>query len=123
MAFVEETIGQRMQRVETITVEGQPLPDCIFYRPDDTAALTVDLTPYSDPVAAQQAALALVTQAAMPITDMGDYGGVIITTRQTLLAVTTGQLLVVVTTNQESSLQARNVATPVLAALAALPPG
>ena len=84
--------------------------------------MTIDLTPYPDPVAAQNAALALVTTSAMPITDIGDYRGVIVSSRQTLLAVTTGPLLVAVTTNQESSLQAREVATTVLAALATLPP-
>ncbi|MDQ3053278.1 MAG: DUF2020 domain-containing protein [Actinomycetota bacterium] len=120
--FIEETIGQRMERVETITVDGQPAPNCVFYRPDGSAAVTIDLTPYPDPVAAQNAALALVTTSAMPITDIGDYGGVIVSSRQTLLAVTTGPLLLTVTTNQESSLQAREVATTVLAALATLPP-
>lgn len=115
--YVEETVGQRMARVETVTVEGQPAPDCIFYRPDETAALTIDLTPYADAVTAQNAALALVTPAAMPITDIGDYGGVIVSSRQTLLAVTAGPLLLVVITNQESSLQARELGTAVLAAL------
>jgi len=107
-----------MGRVETVTVEGQPAPDCVFYRPDDRAAVTIDLTPYADPVAAQNAALVSVTPAAMPITDIGDYGGVLITPGQTLLAVTSGPLLLVVITNQETSLQARELATTVLAALA-----
>lgn len=115
--YVEETVGQRMARVETLTVEGQPAPDCVFYRPDETAAVSVDLTPYPDPVAAQNAALSLVTTAAMPITDLGDYGGVLVSPGRTLLAVTTGPLLVVVITNQESSLQAHEVAAAVLAAL------
>jgi len=106
-----------MARVETLTVEGQPAPDCAFYRPDETAAVSVDLTPYPDPVAAQNAALALVTTTATPITDLGDYGGVLVSPGRTLLAVTTGPLLVVVSTNQESSLQARELASAVLAAL------
>ncbi|MDQ3716716.1 MAG: DUF2020 domain-containing protein [Actinomycetota bacterium] len=116
--FVEETIGQRLERVETITVDGQPAPDCIFYRPDETVAVSIDLTPYVDPVAAQNAALALVTPAAQPVTDLGDYGGILISERQTLLAVTTGPLLVALTSNQESSLQARELGATVLAALA-----
>lgn len=115
--YVEETVGQRMGRVETVAVEGQPAPDCVFYRPDDRAAVTIDLTLYADPVAAQNAALVSITPAAMPITDIGDYGGVLITPGQTLLAVTSGPLLLVVITNQETSLQARELATTVLAAL------
>lgn len=107
-----------MQRVETVTVDGQPAPDCIFYRPDETVAVSIDLTPYADPVAAQNAALALVTPAAQPVTDLGDYGGILLSERQTLIAVTTGPLLVALTTNQESSLQARELITTVLAALA-----
>ncbi|MBA3278021.1 MAG: DUF2020 domain-containing protein [Geodermatophilaceae bacterium] len=116
--FVEETIGQRLERVETITVDGQPAPDCIFYRPDETVAVSIDLTPYVDPVTAQNAALALVTPAALPVTDLGDYGGILISSRQTLLAVTAGPLLVALTSNQESSLQARELGATVLAVLA-----
>lgn len=116
-SYVEQTVGQRMARVETITVEGQPIPDCIFYRPDDTAAVRIDLTAYPDAIAAQNAALAAVTPAATPITDLGDYGGVLVSPGQTVLAVSTGALLLVVTTNQETSLQARDLATTVLAAL------
>ena len=117
--YIEETVGQRIPEVETITVDGQPAPDCIFYRNDETASVTIDLTQYADPVAAQNAALALVTTAATPITDIGDYGGVLVTD-QTLLAVTRGPLLVSVITNQPSSLQAREIAATVLAAI---PPG
>lgn len=115
--YVEETVGQRMGRVETITTEGQPAPDCVFYRPDERAAVTIDLSTYPDPVAAQNAALVSVSPEAMPITDIGDYGGVLITPGQTLLAVTTGRVLLVIITNQETSLQARELATTVLAAL------
>ena len=118
-AFIELTVGQRIPRVETITVEGQPAPDCIFYRNDDTASVAIDLTPYPDPIAAQNAALALITPAAMPITDIGEYGGVLVTATQTLLAVTSGPLLIYIVTNQPSSLQARTIATT---ALAGLPP-
>jgi len=117
--YIEETVGQRIPEVETITVDGQPAPDCIFYRNDETASVTIDLTPYADAVAAQNAALAIVTTAATPITDVGDYGGVLVTDR-TLLAVTRGPLLVQVITNQPSSLQAREIAATVLAAI---PPG
>jgi len=119
-AYIEETVGQRIPEVETITVAGQAAPDCIFYRNDRTRAVTIDLTPFADPVAAQQAALALVTTAATPITDIGEYGGVLVSPEQTLLAVTRGALLVNVITNQPSSLQAREIAATVLAAI---PPG
>ncbi|MBA3800743.1 MAG: DUF2020 domain-containing protein [Geodermatophilaceae bacterium] len=115
--YVELTIGQRIGRVETITVQGQPAPDCVLYRLDETAAVTIDLTPYADPIAAQNAALALVTAAALPVTDIGDYGGVLVSPGQTLLAVTAGPLLVSVSMNQESSLQARELGTTVLEAL------
>lgn len=116
---VEETIGQRIERVETRMFEGQPAPDCVFYRPDEMAAVTVDLTPYADGVSAQNAALTAVTQAAQPISDIGDYGGVLVADGQTLLAVTSGSLLLFVITNQESSLQARQLASTALAAIAA----
>lgn len=79
--------------------------------------MTIDLTPYADPIAAQNAALTLVTPAALPVTDIGDYGGVLVTPGRTLLAVTAGPLLVSVSMNQESSLQARELGTTVLAAL------
>lgn len=115
--YIEETVGDRMDRVETVTVEGQPAPDCVFYLPNGDAGVTVDLTPYGDPVAAQNAALAAVTSAAQPVTDFGDYGGVIVSTAMTVLAVTRGPLLLVVTTNRESSLQAREIASTALAAL------
>lgn len=118
--FIEETVGQRVSLVETITVEGQPAPDCIFYRNDQSPSVTIDLTPYADAVAAQNAALSLVTTAATPITDIGEYGGVLVAADQTLLAVTRGPLLVYVITNQPSSLQARSIAATVLAAI---PPG
>lgn len=117
--FVEETIGQRMSRSETISVEGAPLPGCAYYKPDDTQGLRVDIGAYPDEIAAQNAALTTVTNGADPLTDLGDYGGVIVTPAQTLLAVTSGSTLIVVTTNQESSLQAREIATVVLAALPA----
>ncbi len=115
--YVEATVGQRLSRVETVTLDGQPAPDCIFYRPDGTPAVTIDFTPYADPVAAQNAALALVSNSANPVTDIGDYGGVIVSPGQTLLAVTIGSLLIAVTTNQESSRQARELAVTVLGAL------
>ena len=115
--YVEEAIGDRIQTVETITVEGQPAPDCVFYRLNDTAGVTVDLTPYPDAVAAQNAALALVTPQAQPITDIGDYGGVLVAGGTTILAVTTGPLLMAVTLTKESSLQAREIAATALAAL------
>lgn len=115
--YIEEAVGDRMGRVETITVEGQPAPDCVFYRNNGAAGVTVDLTPYADPVAAQNAALALVTTAAQPVTDVGDYGGVLVSGGTTVLAVTSGTLLVAVTLNKESSLQAREIAATTLAAL------
>ncbi len=118
--YVEETVGQRVSRIETITVEGQPAPDCIFYRSDQSPSLTIDLTPYADAVDAQNAALSLVTTAAMPVTDIGEYGGVLVSPGQTLLAVTRASLLVYVITNQPSSFQAREIASTVLAAI---PPG
>lgn len=115
--YIEEAVGSRMARVETITVEGQPAPDCVFYRNNGAAGVTVDLTPYGDPVTAQNAALALVTTAALPVTDVGDYGGVLVSGGTTILAVTSGSLLVAVTLSQESSLQAREIAATTLAAL------
>lgn len=115
--YVEATVGQRLGRVETVTLDGQPAPDCIFYRPDGTPAVTIDFTPYADPVAAQNAALALVSNSANPVTDIGDYGGVIVSAGQTLLAFTIGPLLIAVITNQESSRQARELALTVLGAL------
>ncbi|MDQ3733034.1 MAG: DUF2020 domain-containing protein [Actinomycetota bacterium] len=117
--YIEETVGDRMSRVETITVEGQPAPDCVFYRLNGNASVAVDLTPYGDPVAAQNAALAQVTTAALPVTDVGDYGGVFVANGTTVLAVTSGALLVAVILDKESSLQAREIAAT---ALAALPP-
>ena len=116
--YVEATVGQRLGRVETVTLDGQPAPDCIFYRPDGTPTVTIDFTPpYADPVAAQNAALALVSNSANPVTDIGDYGGVIVSAGQTLLAFTIGPLLIAVITNQESSRQARELALTVLGAL------
>lgn len=117
--YIEEAVGDRMDRVETVTVEGQPAPDCVFYLLNGSVGVTVDLTPYADPVAAQNAALALVTTAAQPITDIGDYGGVLVAPGTTVLAVTTGALLMAVTINKESSLEAREIATTALAALPA----
>lgn len=117
--FVEQTIGQRLARSETITVAGAPLPGCAFYKPDDSPGLRVDVGAYPEEISAQNAALATVTNGADPLTDLGDYGGVIVTPGQTLLAVTSGSTLIVVTTNQESSLGARGIATAVLAALPA----
>ncbi|MBA3339926.1 MAG: DUF2020 domain-containing protein [Geodermatophilaceae bacterium] len=117
--YIEEAVGDRLDRVETITVQGQPAPDCVFYLLNGSVGVTVDLTPYGDPVAAQNAALALVSTAAQPVTDIGDYGGVHVSTGTTVLAVTSGPLLVVVMLNKESSLEAREIATTVLAALPA----
>lgn len=116
-AYIEVTVGQRVPRVETVTVEGQPAPDCTFFRNDNTVSVVVDLTVYPDPVDAQNAALSLITPAATPITDIAEYGGVLVSGDQTVLAVTRGSLLVHLTLNQPSSFQAREIATTILATI------
>lgn len=116
--FVQETVGQHIERTTfTVTDEGLP-PDCAFYRPDGDMAAVVELTAYAGPAQAQTAAIELGTPAANPVDDVGDGGVVLVSEQDAVLAVSVAATLLVVRINQASSLEARTLAATVAPQLA-----
>ncbi len=117
-ATVQDTVGQQTPTVTTTGVPGGPLPTCTFRKPDDEAAVTVEVSQATDAVAAQTAAVQRVAGiGGTAVDDVADGGGIASVDGGTVLAVADGTLVVVVTINQESSLQARELALAVTAAL------
>lgn len=123
-SYVEETIGQRIARVEVATFEPVvgPQPNCTFYKPNDEAAVIVTTATTPSPVEAATAALAAIGDAGNPVDPeaaggAGDGGAVIVSASQTICAVSKGQHVVTITINQESSLEATEIATTVAATI------
>ena len=117
-ALVEDTVGQQTPMVTTSGVPGGPPPGCTFAKPNGEPALTVEITEAGDAIAARTAAVDRVAGiGGTAVTDIADGGGIAVGTDQTVLAVADGTLVVVVTVNQESSLQAREIAQVVAAAV------
>ncbi len=117
-ATVQETVGQRTPTVTTTGVPGGPPPGCTFAKPDGSPAVVVEISQAADAVAARTAAVQRVAASGgTAVDDVADGGGVVVADGQTVLAVADGTLVVVVTINQESSLQARELARVVTAAL------
>ncbi|MCW2583354.1 MAG: hypothetical protein JWQ53_2144, partial [Klenkia sp.] len=117
-ATVQDTVGQQTPTVTTTGVPGGPPPSCTFDKPNGEAAATVEIGRATDPVAARTAAVQRVAGiGGTAVDDVADGGGIATTDGGTVLAVADGTLVVVVTINQESSLQARELALVVTAAL------
>lgn len=112
-AFVQETVGQHIERTTYTTTSHELVPSCTFYRPDGEPAADVAVTAYPTMVEAQNAAISRGTPAAAPVDDVADGGVVLVTEGSTVLAVTSGRTLLVVTINQASSLEAREIAAEV----------
>jgi len=114
---VEDVVGQKTPTVTTTGVPGGPPPSCTFAKPNGEAALTVEISQVADSVAARTAAVERVAAiGGTAVTDIADGGGIAVGP-STVLAVADGTLVVVVTVNQESSLQAREIATAVVGAV------
>ncbi len=117
-ALVEDTVGQQTPTVTTTGVPGGPPPGCTFAKPDGEPALAVEITRTPDPVAARAAAVDRVAGiGGTAVDDIADGGGIAVGAEETVLAVADGTLVVVVTVNQRSSLQAREIAQVVVAAV------
>lgn len=115
--LVEDTVGQQTPTVTTTGVPGGPPPSCTFAKPNGEAALTVEISQATDPVAARTAAVERVAAiGGTAVTDIADGGGIAVG-EPTVLAVADGTLVVVVTINQQSSLQAREIAQAVVGAV------
>lgn len=115
--FVELTAGQHISSsnlLVTTPAEG-PLPQCDFLRSNGEVVLSVRTVTKTDAVEAQNAALG-VAPDGNPVTDIGDGGvvKVMLGKGSTVLAISKGAVVVVVTVNQESSLEAREIATEVV---------
>lgn len=111
--FVEQTVGQMIERSTYTTVNPDLPPDCAFYRPDGDPAATVELTRYAGPAEAQTAAIELGTADADPVDDVGDGGLVLVGEDDAVLAVSVEATLLVIRINQASSLEARALAAVV----------
>lgn len=112
-SFVQDTVGQRIERTTTTSTSHEQLPSCTFYRSDGDPAAGVAVTAYPTEVEAQNAAIRQGTAAANPVDDLADGGVVLVGTDSTVLAVTSGRTLLVVSINQASSLEARAIAAQV----------
>jgi hypothetical protein len=110
---VAETVGQRIAR-STVTPT-RPFPGCSFYRPNGERAADIQVTELATAAAAQAKAVTLGGRGANPVGNLGDGGVVAITPTGALLAVSKGKALVVVRINQQISLEARELASYVVA--------
>jgi len=108
-----QTVGQHLTR-STVTTT-RPYPGCTLYRPDDGKAIDIQVTVLATPVQAQQQAVTMFGGAANPVTGVGDRGTVAIVPDGAKLAASKGRTLILVWINQQSSLQARDIATAVVA--------
>jgi len=106
-------VGQHISR-STVTPT-KPYPGCTFYRANGEAAADIAVTVMASPSQAQAKAIAIGGQTANPVNGLGDGGVVTITDAGAVLAVSTGRTLVVIRINQRSSLEAKELARPVLA--------
>lgn len=111
--FVEQTVGQRIERRTYTTTSHELIPSCTFFRPDGEPAVSVVVTAHPTARQAQSAALDIGTAAASPVEDIADGGVVLVEPDRTVLAVTSGRCLLVVSLNQASSLEARAIAAEV----------
>lgn len=112
-SFVEQTVGQHIERTTYTTSSHELIPSCTFYRPDGDPAADVAVTAFPTALEAQNAAIRTGTPAADPVDGLADGGIVLVTPDRTVLAVTSGPILLVVTINQASSLEARAIAAEV----------
>jgi hypothetical protein len=112
---VQDIVGQHITRT-TVTAT-KPHPGCTFYRPNGELAADIQVSQLATPRAAQTKAIQLGGKGASGLTgrDVGDGGVVTITDTGALLAVSKGRALVVVRINQQISLEARELATYVVA--------
>jgi Domain of unknown function (DUF2020)/Protein of unknown function (DUF3558) len=112
---VQDVVGQHITR--TTVTPTTPHPGCSFYRPNGEKAADIEVSVLATAVAAQTRAIQLGGKGANGITgrDLGDGGVVAISETGALLAVSKGRALVVVRINQRISLEARELATYVVA--------
>jgi hypothetical protein len=112
---VQDVVGQHITR--TTVTPTTPHPGCSFYRPNGERAADIQVSVLATAVAAQTRAIQLGGTGANGITGrgLGDGGVVTITQTGALLAVSKGRALVVVRINQRISLEARELATYVVA--------
>jgi hypothetical protein len=111
---VQDTIGQHISR-STVTPT-KPYPGCAFYRPNGERAADVQVSVLATAQAAQARAIALGGRSANPV-NVGDGGVVVLTDTGATLAASKGKALVVIRINQRISLEARELATYVVAHL------
>jgi hypothetical protein len=112
---VQDIVGQHISRTTVTATE--PHPGCSFYRPNGELAADIQVSVLATAVAAQTRAIQVGGRGANGVTgrDIGDGGVVAITDTGALLAVSKGRALVVVRINQKISLEARELATYVVA--------
>jgi len=114
-AYVEETNGQRVSKVQT---SADDPPACFFYRPDGNVQLTVRV--YSGEVPVAQA----LVDASAPVASSnpaelsgGWQGGAEATESGAVYAVAKDATAVVVTTNQGQTIKAKQIAQQTITAL------
>jgi UPF0176 protein len=114
-AFVEETNGQRVSKVQTSADEP---PACFFYRPDGSVQLTIRVYTGEAPVAQALVDAAAPVASSNPAELTGGWqGGAEATESGAVYAVTKEATAVVVTTNQGQTIKAKQVAQETITAL------
>jgi hypothetical protein len=108
--FAMDTIGQHLTR-STVT-STRPYPGCSLYRPDGGKGIDIQMTVYPTASAAGEQAVTLLGRNANPV-DVGDHAVVAIVGDGTRLVASKGRYLLQVFINQQSSLEARDIATAV----------
>ncbi|MGB3442882.1 MAG: DUF2020 domain-containing protein [Actinophytocola sp.] len=107
-AYVEETNGQRVSKVQTS--EDEP-PACFFYRPDGDVQLSVRVYTGEAPVAQALVDAAAPVESSNPAELSGGWqGGAEAGESGAVYAVAKESTAVVVSTNQEQTIKAKQIA-------------
>lgn len=116
-AFVEETNGQRVAKVQVSA--DAPHPACFFYRNNDVVQLRVQVLTGIDPAIAKQVVdrIAPVDTSDPASLPGGWEGGKQPTADGAVFAVHRADAAILVTTNQEQTIKASQIAERVLATL------
>ncbi|MFC4854879.1 DUF2020 domain-containing protein [Actinophytocola glycyrrhizae] len=114
-AYVEETNGQRVSKVQTSADEP---PACFFYRPDGNVQLSVRVYTGEAPVAQALVDAAAPVESSNPAELTGGWqGGAESSESGAVYAVAKEATAVVVTTNQGQTIKAKQVAQETISAL------
>lgn len=114
-AYVEETNGQRVSKVQTSTDEP---PACFFYRPDGSVQLTVRIYTGEAPVAQALVDAAAPVASSNPAELSGGWqGGAESGESGAVYAVAKEATAVVVSTNQGQTIKAKQIAQETITAL------